>query len=111
WIVAYLTTFSLIIRVRSIAEHACTQLDADPIKNTRTTYANPIARVTFAPHRVNYHLEHHLLMSIPYFQLPHFHRLLKERGALDSANIAENYWKVMKIATTPLDNSAQARSN
>ncbi len=108
WAVSYLTTFSLFIRIRSIAEHAGTQVakeaDADfessakldPKNTTRTTIANPLARVTVAPHRVNYHLEHHLLMTVPYFKLPKLHRVLKERGALQGAYLAANYGEVLR---------------
>ncbi len=98
WIVSYLTTFSLILRIRSIAEHACTHLDPDPRRNTRTTYASPLARITVAPHRVNYHLEHHLLMTVPYFRLPELHRLLRERGAYANAHVLENYGQVIRAA-------------
>ncbi len=108
WAVAYLTTFSVFIRIRSIAEHAGTQVakeaDADfessarldPKNTTRTTYASPLARVTVAPHRVNYHLEHHLLMTVPYFKLPRLHRVLKERGALQGGYLAADYGEVLR---------------
>jgi fatty acid desaturase len=98
WLGAYLTTFSIFIRIRSIAEHACTIRDLDPTKNTRTTFATPLARLTVAPHRVNYHLEHHLLMTIPSFNLPLVHELLKERGALKNAYIAPGYLEVLATA-------------
>lgn len=100
WVISYLTTFSLFIRIRSIAEHACTLQNLDPLKNTRTTYANVLARLTVAPHRVNFHLEHHLLMNVPSFNLPNLHRLLVERGALKSAFLAKNYFEVLKTAST-----------
>jgi fatty acid desaturase len=100
WVLSYLTTFSAMVRIRSIAEHACTEMDLDPLKNTRTTYANPLARVTVAPHRVNYHLEHHILMTVPYFKLPKFHQMLKERGALEGAYVAEGYGEVLRIASS-----------
>jgi fatty acid desaturase len=100
WVLSWLTTFSAIIRIRSIVEHACTQMDLDPVKNTRTTYANPLARVTVAPHRVNYHLEHHLLMTVPSWKLPRMHRMLKERGALAGAYISKGYIEVLKIASS-----------
>lgn len=80
WVVAYLTTFSLFLRIRSLAEHACTERSANELRNTRTTRAGVLARMTVAPIRVNYHLEHHLLVAVPYFRLPKLHRLLKERG-------------------------------
>lgn len=85
WITAYLTTFSAFLRIRSLAEHACTERTADPLRNTRTTIAGPLARMTVAPFRVNYHLEHHLLVSVPWFRLPEAHALLRERGIIGKA--------------------------
>ncbi len=98
WAGAYATAFSLFLRVRSIAEHACaTPLD-DPFRNTRTTRANWLARLTVAPHRVNYHLEHHLLMTVPHYRLAKMHRLLKARGALEGACIAPGYGAALRAA-------------
>lgn len=85
WVVANLTTFNLFMRVRSLAEHACTELSPDPFRNTRTTRAGFLERLTVAPIRVNYHLEHHLLVAVPYFRLPELYRLLRERGAVREA--------------------------
>lgn len=99
WIGSYLTFFSVFVRIRSIAEHACTEMNLDPLKSTRTTHASLLARVTVAPHRVNYHLEHHLMMTVPYFRLPVLHRLLKKRGALKQAFVAKNYFEVLKLAS------------
>ncbi|HTL11941.1 MAG TPA: fatty acid desaturase family protein [Bdellovibrionota bacterium] len=98
WVGSYLTTFSVFLRVRSVAEHAVTDMNPDPAACTRTTMANPLARVTVAPHRVNYHLEHHLVPNVPYFQLPRFHALLRERGALGGAHVAPGYLAVLKAA-------------
>ncbi|MBI3541856.1 MAG: fatty acid desaturase family protein [Deltaproteobacteria bacterium] len=99
WLGSYLTTFSVFVRVRSIAEHACTEQDLDPFKNTRSTEANWVARLTVAPIRVNYHLEHHLLMTVPYFNLPRLHRMLAERGALKNAYNAGGYAEVLLTAS------------
>jgi fatty acid desaturase len=85
WVVAYLTTFSVFLRIRSLAEHACTERTEDPLRNTRTTIAGPLARLTVAPFRVNYHLEHHLLVAVPWFRLPAAHALLRERGIIGRA--------------------------
>lgn len=98
WVGAYLTTFSLVIRIRSIAEHACTPDAADPLGNTRTTYAGPLARLVLAPHYVNYHLEHHLIMTVPCYRLPKMHALLRDRGALDRACLAPGYAAVLRGA-------------
>lgn len=82
WVLAYITPFPVFVRIRSIAEHACTEASTDPFRNTRTTRAGWLARLTFAPMHVNYHLEHHLLAAVPYYRLPRLHGLLRERGAV-----------------------------
>jgi fatty acid desaturase len=101
WIAAYLTTYSLFLRVRSLAEHACTEPVRDPMRNTRTTRAGLFARLTVAPHAVNYHLEHHLLMTAPYFRLRALHRLLVDRGAIPAASLAPGYGAVLRLVTSP----------
>lgn len=96
WIVAYLTTFSLFLRIRSIAEHACTERSPDMLRNTRTTRAGWLARLTVAPFQVNHHIEHHLMASVPYFRLAKMHRMLRERGMVAEA---PGYLDVLKIAS------------
>ncbi|MEL6346865.1 MAG: fatty acid desaturase family protein [Myxococcota bacterium] len=99
WVGAYLTTYSLFLRLRSIAEHACMPDPTDPFRGTRTTRANLLARLTVAPHHVNYHLEHHLLMTVPHYHLPRMHRLLQERGALPAVSVAPHYRAVLRQVT------------
>jgi fatty acid desaturase len=82
WILAYVTPFPLFLRIRSIAEHAGTDRGTDMFTNTRTTRAGFLERATVAPIHVNYHVEHHVLPSVPFFRLPRLHRMLRERGAL-----------------------------
>ncbi len=96
WAVAYLTTFSLFIRLRSIAEHACMEQSADPLRNTRTTRAGLLARLTVAPFNVNYHLEHHLLAAVPWFRLPALHALLRQRHGVRAA---PSYGAVLRQAS------------
>lgn len=108
WVASWLTTYSLFLRVRAIAEHACTPDRGDPLGNTRTVLASPLARLTVAPHRVSYHLEHHLLMSVPFFQLPRLHALLGERGALARAPVARSYLAVLRLASAGPQGDAAA---
>ena len=104
WALAYLTVFSVVIRVRAIAEHACTTdrmgVEESAFVNTRTTAANLLARATVAPLRVNYHVEHHLLMTVPCHKLPAMHRMLRERGALDESHVADGYLQVLRKASS-----------
>ncbi|HEY8122129.1 MAG TPA: fatty acid desaturase family protein [Myxococcota bacterium] len=85
WVGAWLTTNTLLTRIRSIAEHALTPNADDPLGNTRTTLLSWWERLLIGPNRVNYHLEHHLLMTVPHYKLPRMHALLLERGLLGSA--------------------------
>lgn len=98
WVVAWLTTFSLVMRIRSIAEHSMIEDPADPLKNTRTTLANWIERLFLAPNRVNYHLEHHLFMGMPLYNLPKLHRILRDRGVLENACVVRGYAGVIRSA-------------
>ncbi len=100
WIVAWLTTNTFVTRLRSIAEHALTPDRLDAINNTRTVRANWWERLLLAPNRVNYHLEHHLLMTVPHYNLPRMHDLLRERGVFDRACIADGYWGILKSAVS-----------
>jgi fatty acid desaturase len=79
---AYTTPFPLFLRIRSMAEHACTEASNDMFKNTRTTEAGWLARMTVAPIRVNYHIEHHVMASVPYYRLPWMHQLLRAKNAV-----------------------------
>jgi fatty acid desaturase len=108
WIGAWMTTFQLVTRIRAIAEHALAPDPADPLRNTRTTLATWWERLLIAPNRVNYHLEHHLLMTVPHYNLPRLHALLRDRGALDDAWIARSYWSVLREASSKPEASASA---
>ena len=68
--------------------------------NTRTTRARWWERLLIAPNRVNFHLEHHLLMRVPHYNLPRLHRILSERGALDEALVTTGYWGVLDLASS-----------
>jgi fatty acid desaturase len=98
WAAAWLGPYSLSMRIRSIAEHGMTPQTRDPFRNTRTVRANLLERLLFAPSRVNFHLEHHLAMTVPHAQLPRFHRLLQERGLLKEAEVMEGYRAVLRDA-------------
>lgn len=111
WVAAWLTTNTWVTRIRAIAEHALTPDATDPLGNTRTTIASPLERLFLAPNRVNYHLEHHLLMTVPHYNLPRMHRLLKERGMLDDACIDYGYLAVLRrAASLGADGEAQLQN-
>lgn len=100
WLLPLLTWYQLISRIRNIAEHAVVPDNNDALRNTRTTYAGPILRLLLAPYWVNYHLEHHLLLSLPCWKLPAAHRLLLAKGLRDKMEVQQSYWAVLKLAAS-----------
>jgi fatty acid desaturase len=84
-----------VLRIRSIAEHALAGPAENPFRNTRTTLTNWFTRTFVAPTRVNYHLEHHLIMTVPHYKLPRFHRMLRDRGLLEDALVSHGYIAVL----------------
>ena len=98
WVLAYITPFPLFVRIRSIAEHGVLERVPDMFRNTRTTRAGWLARITTAPCHVNYHLEHHAMASVPYYRLPQMHRLLRKRDAVPTP---PSYLDVIRLAATP----------
>jgi len=103
WAGAWLTVHTLVTRIRSIAEHAMVPDPSDPLRNTRTTLASWWERLLLAPNRVNFHLEHHLLMTVPHSKLPRLHRMLGERGLLDGALVTHGYAAVLRRAASKPD--------
>lgn len=98
WVGAWLTTYSLVMRIRSIAEHAMPSDPTNELQQTRTTEASWWERLLIAPNAVNFHLEHHLNMRVPHYKLARMHRLLGQRGALEDALVAPGYAAVLRTA-------------
>jgi len=99
WVLPLLTWYQLVSRLRNIAEHAVVGPADDPLRNTRTTLANPLMRMLLAPYWVNYHLEHHLFVFTPCWKLPKAHRLMRDKGLLPRMEVASSYRQVLIAAT------------
>lgn len=98
WLLPYLTWFQLVLRIRNIAEHGATDQSQDPLRNVRTTKARPLERALVAPYWVNYHLEHHLVMHVPCWQLPRMHRMLIDKGHGGAMRLAPSYRAALQEA-------------
>jgi fatty acid desaturase len=98
WLLPLMTWFQLVLRIRNIAEHALTEFSDDPFRNVRTTLADPVTTLFLAPYWVNYHLEHHLIMHVPCWNLKKMHALMMSKGHGAAMNIAPNYWGVLWVA-------------
>ena len=95
WLLPYLTWFQFVLRIRNIAEHGATEQSENPLQNVRTTRAGPIARLFVAPYWVNYHLEHHMVMHVPCWQLKNMHAFLLGKGLEPQMRIAQSYGQAL----------------
>lgn len=100
WLLPLLTWFQLVLRVRNIAEHGAVEFSGDPLRNVRTTRANLLERLLVAPYRVNYHLEHHLVMHVPCRNLPKLHALMLEKGHGARMELGRGYLDVLRRAAS-----------
>ncbi len=103
WLLPLVTWMQVITRIRNIAEHAVVPDADDPLRNTRTTKANTLERIFIAPYFVNYHLEHHLLLYIPCYNLPKLHAILMQGPHADRMEVQPGYLSVLKLATAKPD--------
>jgi fatty acid desaturase len=108
WILPLSTWHMVSTRIRNIAEHAVVPDDNDVFRNARTTYASWWERAIVAPYWVNYHVDHHVLMYVPCYNLPKLHRLLLAKGYGPRMETQPNYWTMLKLAVSKDEPLAQA---
>jgi len=95
WLLPLMSPLQVFLRIRGITEHAGYQPNENQALNTRTV-VNSWQPFFLAPHKVNYHLEHHLYPSIPFHRLPETHALLLSRGDLPATNLYHSYADVIR---------------
>lgn len=102
WLLPLLTVLQPILRLRAICEHGAVSDLSSPLtaarcNRTSGTLANWLGRVLLFPHHVNFHLEHHLYPAVPHYHLPRLHRLLRDKGALDAAEVRDlaDTWRLI----------------
>jgi fatty acid desaturase len=78
WLVPYCTFTQVFFRIRGAIEHGNVPDPRNPYKQTRTYFIHPVLSFFLAPKQVNYHLEHHLYPSVPFYNLPLLHGELRQ---------------------------------
>lgn len=98
WFLAYNTTYFLFLRIRHVGEHAAVPnpLSKDMFENTRTTLASWWERILVCPVYVNYHIEHHLLPSVPPYNLRQMHKWLVSRNAYANTPLPSGYIAMLR---------------
>lgn len=95
WFLPEITALQVILRIRGVAEHAGYKQGPDQRLNSRTVI-NPLQTFLFAPHNVNYHIEHHQYPGVPFYNLPKVHKLMMEAGMIPQKNLYRGYGQVLK---------------
>ncbi len=96
WFVPLFTCLVFIFRIRSIAEHSGLPVQGSVYAQTRTTLPSIMERLLIAPKNVNYHLEHHLYPSVPFYRLPKLHALLRTKPEFRGAHFTRTYIGVLR---------------
>lgn len=101
WVIAFMTSHMLITRIRQIAEHAAVpdHFDPDIRLNTRTIYISWLEALLVAPHGLNFHLEHHLMASVPIYRLRELHQLLLDKGYYEGIEFPQGYLGLLRRVT------------
>jgi fatty acid desaturase len=103
WFLAYIFVLPLVSRIRQVAEHGAVPdlFSRDARHNTRSVRSNWLMRALFSPHGVNWHLEHHLMPSVPIYHLGRLHRLLTAKGAYEGMHFETSYPRLLAAVSHP----------
>jgi fatty acid desaturase len=97
WLLPFLTWTQLVFHVRSIAEHFAIEGRGGTFAHTRTVLTNWFDELFVLSKGVNYHLEHHLYPSVPFYNLPELHRILMGRpDYAQAAHVTHGYLNVLR---------------
>lgn len=97
WILPLVTLLQAILRLRAVLEHGAVEDTSTALKAARTNFVPFYLYWILFPHDVHYHIEHHLYPSIPHYRLARCHRLLRDQGILDGAEVATLGQAVRKV--------------
>lgn len=98
WLLAYHTTYFLFLRIRHVGEHAAVPnpRSRNMFENTRTTLSSWWERLLVCPVYVNYHIEHHLLPSVPPYNLKQMHNWLVAKEAYKHTPLPSGYIAMLR---------------
>ena len=77
WMLPLFTVLSFLLRVRALAEHSGLKLQSE-LSQSRNVKTNMVGELFLSPHNGNWHLDHHLFPSVPFFNLKKLHQALLE---------------------------------
>ena len=96
WAVPIATWLTMVLRIRSIAEHFALPRD-HVLTETRTVLPTLFEMLLVAPMNIAYHIEHHQYPSVPFHRLRGLHlRLMKMKSFSEKAHLTRGYFRVFQ---------------
>ena len=91
WLVPLFTTFPLFMILRQWVQHG--NADRGRYTNTRVFLVGPLVRYAVFPFGMDYHLPHHLMASVPHYNLKQLHEImLRDPEYREKGVIVEGYF-------------------
>jgi fatty acid desaturase len=91
WLVPAFTTFPLFMILRQWVQHG--NADRGRYTNTRIFLVGPLVRYAVFPWGMDYHLPHHMMASVPHYNLKRLHEvLLRDPEYREKGVIVEGYF-------------------
>lgn len=98
WLLPWMTTWRVLNRLRSIAEHGGMEASTDRRRTTHHVRQSWLANFWIVPLNTGWHLAHHVDMGVPWRNLPRLHAELVEAGWVTPDLEYANYralWKAL----------------
>ncbi len=99
WVLPFLTSWRVINRLRSIAEHGGMMRSKDRRQSTHSVRQHPTAQFLLVPFNIGFHMAHHVDAGVPFRNLPVLHRELHAAGYLDETIEYPSYralWRALR---------------
>jgi fatty acid desaturase len=80
WLLPWMTSWRVLNRLRSIAEHGGMERSPDRRRTTHHVRQSRLANAVLVPFNTGWHLAHHVDMGVPWRNLPALHRELVDAG-------------------------------
>jgi fatty acid desaturase len=104
WLLPWMTSWRVVNRLRSIAEHGGMERSPDRRRTTHHVRQTWPARFWLVPFNTGWHLAHHVDMGVPWRNLPRLHAELVAAGWVTPALEYRNYTALWRaLSSRPAD--------
>jgi fatty acid desaturase len=103
WVLPYCTWHIVANYLRVVCEHSGHISEHKDFSLSRTTVPGLLGRIFILPRNIGYHIEHHWYPSVPWYNLPALHRVLREDQAFSAhANVQHSVTASLRQCLSPM---------